>query len=270
MNYKNEDGTIEAGKVITHIIAGIIGLTVIFGSFTIVKAGSRGIILRLGAVNRVLDEGLHFKFPVVEGVKKVDVRINKIETHALAYSKDIQTIDTLIAVNFHLKAEAVGKIFQEVGSDIQSRIIDPAIQEAVKASTAQFTAQELIEERPKVKEAIKAHLTERLAIRDIIVSEVSIVNFDFSEAYEKATELKQVAQQDALAAKNKLEQVKFEADQRVAQAQAEAEAIRIQAQAITQQGGEDYVNLKAIEKWNGILPAQMIPNGTLPFINLTK
>jgi hypothetical protein len=56
----------------------------------------------------------------------------------------------------------------------------------------------------------------------------------------------------------------------VAQAEAEARAIKIQAEAITQQGGQDYVALKAIEKWNGILPTQMIPNATLPFINLSK
>jgi uncharacterized membrane protein YqiK len=52
------------------------------------------------------------------------------------------------------------------------------------------------------------------------------------------------------------------------EATAEAEAIKIQAEAIQQQGGASYVNLKAVEKWDGHLPAQMIPGGALPFLNL--
>lgn len=86
----------------------------------------------------------------------------------------------------------------------------------------------------------------------------------------RAVESKQVSQQQALKAKNDLERIKLEAEQRVAQAEAEATAIKIQAEAITQQGGEDYVNLKAVEKWDGKLPTQMIPNASLPFINLGK
>lgn len=82
--------------------------------------------------------------------------------------------------------------------------------------------------------------------------------------------MKQVAQQSALKAENDLKRIQVEADQRIAQAKAEAEAIKIQAQAITQQGGRDYVQLQAIEKWNGKLPDQMIPGGTVPFLDLSK
>lgn len=255
-------------KIVIWLVGVLVALMLllVISPFTIVSAGERAVVLRLGAVNRVLDEGMHFKLPLVERIYKYDVRIQKIETHAVSYSKDIQTVDANIALNFHLKPESVGKLYQEVGREVQARIIDPAIQEAVKAVAAQFTAQELIEERPKVKDGIKVQLTERLAVRDVIVDEVSIVSFDFSDAYEQAIEKKQVAQQDALAAKNKLEQVKFEADQKVASAKAEAEAIRIQAQAITQQGGEDYVRLQAIKQWKGDVPQYMIPGAVLPFI----
>lgn len=58
----------------------------------------------------------------------------------------------------------------------------------------------------------------------------------------------------------------FEAKQKVEQAKAEAEAIRIQAEAITQQGGADYVRLKAIEKWQGNVPTTMIPDAAIPFV----
>ncbi len=79
-----------------------------------------------------------------------------------------------------------------------------------------------------------------------------------------------MAQQQALKAANDLDRIKTEAEQRVAQATAEAEAIKIQAQAITQQGGRDYVQLKAVEKWDGKLPGQMIPGSAVPFIPLNR
>lgn len=271
-NYINkETRDIKVGKIVRDVILAIVILIVLFGSFRIVGAGHRGIMLTLGAVgDKTLSEGIHFKFPIFQKIVILDVRTVKYEADALAYSKDIQTVDARLALNYHIDTERANKIYQEIGKDYESRIINPAMQESLKAVSAKFTAQELIEKREEVKAEVKAQLAERLSVRNIIVDELSIVNFDFSPEYEKAVEAKQVAQQDALTAKNKLEQVKFEAEQRVASATAEAKAIQIQAEAITQTGGAEYVNLKAVEKWNGILPTQMIPNGALPFINLNK
>ena len=109
---------------------------------------------------------------------------------------------------------------------------------------------------------------ERLQRDFMVVDEFSIVNFNFSESFNTAIEAKVTAEQNALAAKNKLEQSKYEADQRIATAKGEAEAIKIQAQAIQTQGGAAYINLKAIEKWNGLLPVYMMGNSPVPFINL--
>jgi len=245
-------------------------LVAILNPFVIVKAGYRGVVLTWGAVSGVMDEGLHLRIPFAQHIEKLEVRTVKMEVPALAYSKDIQTVDSLIALNYHLDPSNVGKLYKEIGEDFESRVISPAVQESVKAITAKYTAQELIEKRELVRDEIKGLLTERLAERSMLVDAFSIVNFDFSDEYEKAVESKQVAQQSALKAQNDLDRVKKEAEQRVAQAEAEARAIKIQAEAITQQGGEDYVNLKAVEKWNGVLPTQMIPNATLPFINLNK
>ncbi|OIO17548.1 HflC protein [Candidatus Kuenenbacteria bacterium CG11_big_fil_rev_8_21_14_0_20_37_9] len=241
----------------TKLIKTVVTVFVIFIMFLIlnpfvkISAGERGVILNWGAVSdSIMDEGLHLIVPIMQKIVQLDVKTEKHEVQVLTYSKDIQTVDATVALNYHLDPNTVNKLWQEIGKDYESRIIDPSIQESVKAATAMFTAQELVEQRPKVKEEIKKQLFERLNGRHIIVDDFSIVNFDFSEEYERAVERKQVAQQEALTAKNKLEQVKMEAEQRVTQATAEAEAIKIQAEAITQQGGRDYVNLKWIEAWS--------------------
>jgi len=257
-------------KLLVVAVAVFIFLTLLW-PIIIVRAGERGVVLNWGAVQgNIMGEGLHFIIPIMQSVKKLDVKTEKKEVAVKSYSKDIQTVDAAVALNYHLDPSAVNKLWQEIGADYESRIIDPSIQESVKAATALFTAQELIELRPKVKDEIKTQLFNRLSGRHIVVDDFSIVNFDFSAEYEKAVEAKQVSQQGALKAENDLKRIKTEAEQRVAQATAEATAIKIQAEAITQQGGKEYVSLKAVEKWNGVLPTQMIPNATLPFIDLTK
>lgn len=270
-NWFDADHELRVKKVIVHGIMWLVLFFVVVGSFPLgtVGAGERGIRLRFNApTGEVLQQGLYFRIPFVERVVKMDVQTQKAEANAVAYSRDLQTVDAKIALNYHLNTEQVKDLYVEIGRDYEDRIISPAIQEAVKAAASKFSAQELIEQRPLVKDAITLELKQRLQGRYISVDEFSIINFDFSDAYEDAIEGKQVAQQTALAEKNKLETVKFQAEQRIATAKAEAEAIRIQAEAITQQGGAEYVRLKATEKWDGKLPQQFVPGSAIPFLNL--
>jgi regulator of protease activity HflC (stomatin/prohibitin superfamily) len=262
-----QGGVKRVFKIAVLLLLALIIFTIL-NPIVIITAGHRGVVLTWGAVSdRVLGEGIHLRIPIMQKVAVIDVQTHKMNVDTLAYSKDIQTVTSKLALNYHVKPELVNRLWQNVGEDYVSRLIDPAVQESVKAATAKFTAQQLIEERPKVKDAIKQELFARLSAY-FNVDEFSIVDFTFSKEYERAVEEKQVAQQQALKAENDLTRIKTEAEQRIAQATAEAEAIRIQAQAITQQGGRDYVQLKAIEKWNGELPQQMIPGSTVPFLNL--
>lgn len=258
-------------KMWVGIIIGVVALIIflIINPFVLISAGERGVVLNWGAVSdNILGEGIHWVLPIKQGVKQLDVRVQKEEAEASAASKDLQTVSTKIALNYHLNPDKVNRLWQNVGSDYKGRIIDPAIQEAIKSVMAKYTAEELITKREQVKQDAKLVLTERLTNEFIIVDELSIVNFDFSQSFNQAIEAKVTAEQNALAAKNKLEQSKYEADQRIAQARGEAEAIKIQAEAIQNQGGEEYVNLKAVEKWNGILPVSFVPGSALPFLNI--
>jgi regulator of protease activity HflC (stomatin/prohibitin superfamily) len=268
MTYINSNDELMVGKVIAFVVIVLLTLILLFTSFKIVGAGERGVVLTMGQVSdNVLGEGLHFKIPFIQKIKTLDVKTQVENVSATAASKDLQNVTAVVALNYHLEAEKVNKLWQSIGSDYKIRIIDPAIQEAVKAITAKYTAEELITKRPQVKEDARLALSERLSKEFIVVDEFSIVNFDFSSSFNAAIEAKVSAEQNALASKNKLEQVKYEAEQRIVTAKGEAEAIRIQAEAITSQGGAEYVNLKAVEKWNGTLPTYMMGQAT-PFINL--
>lgn len=271
-NYTKENGDPRGGKIAAHIVLAFlilfIGLPAFFSSFGTVGAGERGIKTRFGKVLGIVNTGLYFKTPFIEGVEVMDVQTQKEQTDASAASSDLQTVNTKVAINYNIDPAKVTDLYTRIGVDYKTKVIDPAIQEIVKAVTAKYTAEQLITKRAEVTDLIQTSLTDKLAASDMNVTSVSIINFDFSESFNTAIEAKVTAEQNALAAKNKLDQVKFEAEQTVATAQAQAEAIKIQAQAINSQGGADYVQLQAVAKWNGQLPVQMIPGASVPFINI--
>jgi len=262
---------VKGKKEITLVVVGIIVLLIIltFNPIVIVRAGERGVVLNWGAVSDIIfDEGFHLKVPVYQKVEKMDVAVQKEEFPASAASKDLQIVSTKVTINYRLIPSHVNWIYQNLRRDYSARVIIPTIQEYVKKTTARYTAEELITRREEVKEDLRLALSDNLAKSHIEVRDIFITDFNFSEEFNKAIEAKVTAEQRALEQRNVLEQVKYQAEQRITAATAEAEAIRIQARAITQQGGKDYVQLKAIEKWDGKLPVQMIPGGTVPFINL--
>jgi prohibitin 2 len=248
-------------------VVAVIAITVL-NPFGTISAGERGVHLRFNAVTgKVFGEGLYFRFPMMESVQMMDIKIQKVQDTSAAASKDLQTVHSTVALNFHIDPARVANIYQDVGLQYIDRIIDPAMQEAIKGSTAKFTAEELITKREQVRDDIKTQLRARLKEHDILVDEFNIVNFEFSKVFNDAIEAKVTAEQQALAAKNKLEQIKFEADQRVAEAKGKAEAITVESNAL--RSNPQILELRALEKWNGVLP-QVTGNGGIPFINLPK
>lgn len=265
--WRDENGEPLIGKIIISSLIGLVLLGIIITQFPFgtVGAGERGVRLRFSAViGNVVSEGLYFRIPFVERVVIMDVKTQKEEVGASAASKDLQTVSATVALNYSVMPDSVVSVYQTIGVDYKARIVDPAIQEAVKASTAKFTAEELITKREEVGADIRAHLTEKLTSSGIKVEGFSIINFDFSKSFNQAIEDKVTAEQNALAAKNKLEQIKYEKEQAIVSAQGRAEALRIESNAIS--SNEKVLELRAIEKWDGVLP--QVTSGAVPFINL--
>lgn len=247
-------------------IAFIIFIT-FWSCFYTVTSGQKALVLRFGQVQEVVSDGLHFKMPFIEKVVIVDVRTQKAHAPASAGTKDLQTVTTEVALNYHLNANTLQDTYTRIGLDVEAKVIEPRIQEIVKAVIARFSAEQLLTRRDAVKEEIASGLRRALVNYNVIVEDIQITNFSFSKAFDDAIEAKQTAEQNALKAKNDLDRIKVEAEQKITMAQAEAETIRIQAQAIKEQGGEEYVKMKAIEKWDGTLP-QYTGGGAIPFINV--
>lgn len=238
-----------------------------------VGAGERGVVQNFGAVqNQVLNEGIHLRVPIMQSIVLMDVKIQKVITDAASASSDLQDVDLSVALNYHIMPEKANLVYQTIGVHFKERIIDPAIQEVMKAVSARYTAEELITKRPAVSTEMQDALTARLLRSNISVDAFSIVSFSFSQKFTDAIEAKQTAEQNALKAKRDLDRIKVEADQTIAAATAEAEALRLQKMNISPDLIElrkIEANLKAIEKWNGILP-QVTGSGAIPFIGVSE
>ncbi|MBI5654863.1 prohibitin family protein [Candidatus Uhrbacteria bacterium] len=246
------------------IFAGLILLSIAW-PFGTIGAGERGVLLRWNAVTgHVYGEGLFVRIPVSDRIIVMDVKVQKEQIEATAASKDLQSVSSIVALNFHISPDKVANIYQDVGVEYKTRLIDPALQESVKASTAKYTAEELITKREQVREEIRNHVKDKLASRGIEVDDFNIVDFSFSRSFNEAIEAKVTAEQSALAAKNKLEQIKFEADQKIAEARGKAEAMRVESEAL--KSNPQVLELRAIEKWDGRLPT--VTGGATPFVNL--
>jgi regulator of protease activity HflC (stomatin/prohibitin superfamily) len=213
------------GSVGSIIGVVLIIVSLILGSFTTIPAGHRGVVIRFSAVTgRILDEGLQTKLPFIDSVEKMSVQTQKYEADATSASKDLQDVNTTIALNWHLDPGMADEVYRTLGLGFIERLAAPAIQETVKQVTARYIAEDLILKREEVKAAITENLSNRLLERGIVTETVSITDFRFSDTFKAAIEAKVAAEQAVLEAKNKLERVKVEAQQREAEAKGEADA----------------------------------------------
>ena len=219
-------GFVGIGVAVVVIVASLI-----FGSFTTIPAGHRGVVIRFSAVTgKILDEGLQTKLPFLDSVVKMSIQTQKYEADSSAVTNDLQDVSTTIALNWRLDPGMAAEVYRTLGLDFINRIAAPAIQETIKQVTAKFNAEDLILRRDEVKNAIAESLSSRLLERGIITETLSITNFQFSATFTAAIEAKVAAEQAVLEAQNKLERVRVEAQQREEQARGEANARIAQAE----------------------------------------
>jgi len=266
------------GVVIGIVVLILIGV-IAAASVKIVDSGHRGVLLHWNAVdltNPPLDEGIHFVVPFQDEVVNIEVRTLKYASEARSASKDLQTVETTVTVNYHPNKEKIHILYKNLGLDYESRVIQPAIEETVKQVTANYNAEELITKRPLVKQDIEFSIRERLNQFNVVTEVISITDFEFSSLFSSAIESKVEAEQKALQAENDLRRIEVEARQReanaiglananIAEAKGEAEAIAIINKALSE--NPNYLEWLKTQAWDGKLPLVVGEGGT-PFISI--
>ena len=258
----------ELPKFISPVLAGVAFVVLAFASFSQVSPSHVGVVTTFGKIqDGALSEGAHFVLPVSQ-VHEVYLGQQKVEVKSEAASKDMQSVSAHLAV-LYVVSDPRKLFVQNPTQSYPSLIVQPAVAEAFKAVVAQYTAEELVTKRSEVSLGISKLIDGKLSNHHLRTQTVNVVNFDFSAAFNAAIEEKVTASQKAATAERNLERIEYEAKARIAQAEGEAKAIAIQASAVEKQGGQAYIQLQAIEKWNGQLPATMTGEA-LPFLNVGR
>lgn len=230
-----------------------LAVLILFGmSFRVVGVGKVGIVTQFGNVLAERQSGAFFKAPW-QNFTTMNIQIQKEQQDASAATKDLQTVNTVLALNYHLTSDTAGTVFRSIGTDYKLRIIDPVLQEAVKATTSQYNADELISQRPQVETAIETELSAKLTKRGITVDNVSIVNFQFSTQFSKAIEDKQVAAQQAAQAAYNVQKEENNARAGIAAAEGQAKSQELIASTVI----PEVLQQQAIAKWDGKLPTYL-------------
>lgn len=251
-------------KIVIPIAIIVVVAILLMNSLTVVQAGHTGVVTTFGKVNEgVLQEGIHFKIPFAQAVVMIDNRIQKLEVNTEAFSKDLQSVNTMLAINYRVDTAKSYSIYKNIGADYESVLVVPAVNEVLKAITATYTAEESVTNRQLISDGLVKGLNDKLNDIGLYVTDVNIIDFDFSEAFITAIEEKQVAQQKLLKAetekKTSITNAQADAEAKKIRAQGEAEANKSISASLTDQVLEN----KKIEKWNGELPRVSGGSGTI-------
>jgi len=268
MDKVNPIANIKWKRILIPVIILIVVIILAANSVAIVDAGHTGVVVTMGKVNEgTLQEGLHFKIPFVQQVVIIDNRIRKLEVNTEAFSKDLQSVNTVLAINYRVDTAKSDSIYKNIGADYESVLVTPAVNEVLKAITATYTAEESVTNRQLISDGLVTGLNEKLNEIGLYVTDVNIIDFDFSEAFITAIEEKQVAQQKLLKAET-------EKKTAITNAQAEAEALKIKADAEAQANDTisksltaQVIENKKIAKWDGVLPK--VTGGAGTFVDIS-
>ena len=264
--FRDKAGNVAVGKIVAIVTILILVLIVLGGSVVVVEAGQTGVVLTFGRVSPVvMQEGIHLKVPFAQNVIAINNRIVKTEVNTEAFSKDLQTVSTVIAVNYHINKSSSAEIYKQVGLGYEDVLVVPAINEVLKAVTANYTAQQLVSSRGEVSILLDENLNSKLNEYGVVVDDLNIINWDFTEEYISAIEAKQVAEQNLIKTRTEQEQAlviaNTEAQKQVIAAQAEADKIRLLADAtaesnktIAESLSDILIRYELLQKWDGQLP----------------
>lgn len=253
---KAQRQTFKDMNIAVSVMSILLALVLLSSFFVIVNAGERGVLMRFGQVqDQILDEGLHTIVPLMNTVKKLSVRVQGQNISAEASSRDLQDVYSDVALNWHIVPHEANVLYQQIGDELAvvDHIINPAVEEVLKAVIAEFTAEEIITKRGEVKAKVDAQLTSRLRTYHIAVDDISLVHVHFSNRFSDAVEAKQVAEQEAKRAEFIAKKALREAEARVNLAKGEAEAQRLLQESLT----PELLQRQTIERWNGELPLIM-------------
>lgn len=255
-----------------------------------VDTGEAGFFTRWGEITskQPVEEGLHFYEPFGTDLITYNIKNQSIVAKTPVFTKDVQTMTLDLTVTFNLERSKVIDLHRSTGRDYVKVLIQPTVLAAAKDALGKMEAGDIVSERETATKGIFESISEKLKPHGINIVMVNMTNIDYSDAFEKAVEEKQVALQQSQKEKNETAKKQEIAKQRVIEAEAESESAilkaKAEAQAISLKAkaeaesielrnkalsqSEALIRYETIKTWDGKLPVQMLGNAPVPFLNI--
>lgn len=254
-------------KIIISVILALVALIFVFDSYVVVSPGYRGVKIVMGKAEEMpLDDGFHIISPIGTNVVKMSIQTMRLDGKTNTYTKDVQDSEVTYAVSFNLDPQSVARVYSNIGLDYANISLDPIIQSTLKAVIGNWDAVDLVSHRDQVASKILAELQNTLKGSGIHVTQFSLINVDYTKAFQKSVEDKVIAQQKAIEEENRTAQIQQQANQKIIASKAEAESMTIRAKAL--ESNPKLVNWEAVQKWDGHLPVNMYAGNGIPFISV--
>lgn len=266
-------------RFIPVIIILIVGIFLFRSTVIFIPAGSVGVLFdRIrGVQEKPLPEGIGFAIPIIQSVTLMDTRLQEYTMSAVtdegaflkddsldAPTSDGQQVKVDATVLYKIDPEKAPQIYKTIGADYVSKLIRPFSRSQIRMVISRYSAPAIYsEKRQEAEEVMTKEIKELLESKNIVIDKVLLRAVYFSEEYSQAIEAKVIAEQRVKQAEFEVKQATQTAQAKIAEARGLAEAQNLQKASLTQ----EYLQLEAIRKWNGILPNYVGANG-LPFLNL--
>lgn len=268
-----------------HILRGIVGAVVgglllivgLSSPFTEVPAGNVGVVTNFGSVQPgTLEPGLHIVIPVVQHVAIIDTRVQPHQFQEIdAASAEYQTVKLTGVMNYHVDGQFANDLYQRVGTDFASKVIDPAFNDFIKTVVPAYKVDAILGARDEIRSKAKDALAANLSQYHIIVDDIYIANIAFSDAFQQAIEAKQVAQQQVQTEQQILAQKRIQAEQAVAQAQGQADSnVKLaEGQATANRSlaaslSDQILQYQYIQKLTDKITVMLVPSGNASIFDL--
>jgi len=210
---------VPSASLVLRVVVIVVSIVLIIGLFTsglVVDAGNVGVVTTFGKVEEgVLYPGFYLRVPFVQQIHQIDVRVQPHPFKEIdAASQEQQSVKLTGMLNYSLAPERANELFQRVGLDFASKVIDPAFSDYIKEVVPKFPVTEILQRRDEIRQQTKERLAANLGQYGIIVLDVYISDIAFSPEYQAAIEQKQTAQQNVGKETQVLAQKQIQAQQK--------------------------------------------------------
>ncbi|KAF5832880.1 prohibitin [Dunaliella salina] len=225
-----------------------VGASALQTSLYTVDGGERAVIFDRfrGVLEDTSGEGTHFRIPWVQVPHIMDIRTRPKVISSVTGTKDLQMVNMSLRILSKPDEDKLPLIWKGLGVDWEDRVLPSIGNEIVKATVAQFNAEQLLTQREKVSLTVRNTLLKRAADFGIVLDDVAITHLSFGSEFMRAVEMKQVAEQDAERAKFVVMKAEQERNGAIIRAEGESEAARLISEA-TRLSGPAFMDLRKIE-----------------------